>query len=270
MVKKTNHFIFPYIGNKITEEPHIIPYLTSIIDKNNITTIVEPFTGSASLSYMIWKHYPNKKFKYILNDTDKNLINFYNTLKNTSEEDLKKMESDYFDIVKNIQTNEQYNHFIKQEGLMPYFVKYNFYNINPGRFPALKLNNHKINIYRLNILESGIYQFIKNNDIEFNLGDGIPLFDKYKDDKQTLIISDPPYINLCNSSYNYKDGSDMYQYIYNNDTLTYKSHLIFIVQKMWIINLLFEDWNTLNTYHKMYNITKRKVEHVILYNHFLK
>ena len=62
MVKKTNHFIFPYIGNKITEEPNIIHYLTSIIDKNNITTIVEPFTGSASLSYMIWKYHPIWKY----------------------------------------------------------------------------------------------------------------------------------------------------------------------------------------------------------------
>ena len=45
-----NHFVFSYAGNKRKEVEEIYKN----INFNNITTILEPFCGSCSLSYYIW------------------------------------------------------------------------------------------------------------------------------------------------------------------------------------------------------------------------
>jgi len=44
-----NHFYMPYFGNKRTEVSIIYKHL----DLNNITTIIEPYAGSAAISYYI-------------------------------------------------------------------------------------------------------------------------------------------------------------------------------------------------------------------------
>ena len=75
-----NHFITSYAGNKREECEEIY----RICNFDGITTIVEPFCGSSAISYYISLHYPSK-FKYILNDNNKFLIELYKIMK---DEDL--------------------------------------------------------------------------------------------------------------------------------------------------------------------------------------
>jgi site-specific DNA-adenine methylase len=78
----SNHFIISYFGNKRKEMKDIFeivdPYL------NNKKMIVEPFCGTAAFSYYISLKYP-KRFKYVLNDCNENLIKLYHVLKNDEE-----------------------------------------------------------------------------------------------------------------------------------------------------------------------------------------
>ena len=75
-MKNINHFMFAYFGNKRNE---IINFY-NLLDFNNITTIIEPYCGSSAMSYYISTQQPNK-FKYIINDNNKQLIELYKLLK---------------------------------------------------------------------------------------------------------------------------------------------------------------------------------------------
>ena len=64
-----NHYFTCYIGNKRKEITDILP-LIDLDASADIKYILEPFAGSAAMSYYISTQYPNR-FKYILNDNDK-------------------------------------------------------------------------------------------------------------------------------------------------------------------------------------------------------
>lgn len=66
------NFIFPYTGRKKKFENDIV---YKHIQLQNITTIVEPFGGSMSFSQYLHL-YHGHYFKYIYNDTYKNMCNF--------------------------------------------------------------------------------------------------------------------------------------------------------------------------------------------------
>ena len=80
-----NHFFYPYFGNKREEVEHIC----NLLDLNNIDTIVEPFCGSCAVSYYLWTQNKDKKYKYILNDLDGNLINLLKVLETVNIKILK-------------------------------------------------------------------------------------------------------------------------------------------------------------------------------------
>ena len=63
-----NHFFHSYFGNKREE----VETIYNNINLDNIDTIIEPFCGSCALSFYISTLHPNK-YKYVLNDNDKNL-----------------------------------------------------------------------------------------------------------------------------------------------------------------------------------------------------
>ena len=71
-----NHFLVSYSGNKRMEVERIY----ELLDFEGIDYIIEPFCGTSALSFFISTMLPNR-FKYILNDIDKDLIDMYNLLK---------------------------------------------------------------------------------------------------------------------------------------------------------------------------------------------
>lgn len=119
------------------------------------------------------------------------------------------------------------------------------------------------------------FDFIKNGNIIITCDEWINIFDKLKNDKEALFIIDPPYINSCNEMYNlnigYKENINIYEYMFNNDLNNFLSRIIFILEDIWIIKILFKD-NIKETYKKMYQMNnimggkgKKKTNHLISY-----
>ena len=104
---KSNHFFIPYAGNKRRESDDIY----KIVEPNlkNIKIIIEPFCGTSAFSYFMSCKYP-KRFKYILNDFNVNLIKLYQILKN--EEETNKMILN-LKILHQDMTKEKYTNMFK-------------------------------------------------------------------------------------------------------------------------------------------------------------
>ena len=91
-------------------------------------------------------------------------------------------------------------------------------------------------------------------------------FIKYKDNQQNMIILDPPYIATCNDFY-LNHSMNIYEYLYHNKINTMKAKIYLILEKMWIINMLFLENNKIE-YNKNYTgMSKKKTIHVIIKNH---
>jgi site-specific DNA-adenine methylase len=130
-----NHFIIPYTGNKRQE----VEIIYKNINLDNITTIIEPFCGSCALSYYISTQQPNK-FKYVLNDLDKYLVELINIMKDETryKEFTTKIINLCFEDDKFI-SKEKYNMITKQDNLIGYFISRKFYRIRSGLYPLKKL-----------------------------------------------------------------------------------------------------------------------------------
>ena len=74
-----NHFFIPYSGNKRNEVNKIYD---NIKIQSNINTIIEPYCGTAAMSYYIWSLNKNKNYNYVLNDNNNYLTELYNVAKN--------------------------------------------------------------------------------------------------------------------------------------------------------------------------------------------
>ena len=83
--------------------------------------------------------------------------------------------------------------------------------------------------------------------------------------KECLILIDPPYINFCNAFYS-SAKINIYEYIHDNNATLYPSKIVFILENIWIIKLLFKTWSELSIYNKTYQIGKKKTTHVIYTN----
>ena len=61
---------------------------------------------------------------------------------------------------------------------------------------------HKKGAFKnIDIKQCPIYEFYKNNNITFTKLDGIEIYEKYKSNKNNLILIDPLYLKACNDFY---------------------------------------------------------------------
>lgn len=259
MTKPKNHFLYGYAGNKKDETADII----EAINFDKIENIIEPFCGSSALSYNIWLKYDDK-FKYYLNDYDENLINVYKILK---EKDVDYLENEINKIKEQVQTKDDWikkvNEYKETKNIFLYifFKKYS----NMGRFGFWNL---KIPISRFKITEEQkkFIKFIKEPYVEITNNDWRDFFNKYKDDKKTVFIFDPPYMFSENGFYfSKKSDNNVYEYFYKN-TSKIKSHIYFILENVWINEAILKNFKNIKTYKKMYELTKKNTEHIIYYN----
>lgn len=252
-----NHFLMSYFGNKRMEVEN---FYNSIKDNlNDIDTIIEPFCGSSALSYYISLQHP-LKFKYILNDNDKYLIELYKIV--IDEKKFNEFILKLNKISENI-NKEKYDKLKKEDTLVNWFYVHKIYSIRTGLYP---LNAESKIIKDFNILKNcPIINFLKTEKIEIVQGDGMICYKKYKDLENNLIILDPPYLSLCNDFY-YKTDVNLYEYLYDNNIKNEKAKIYLILENIWIIKLLFKNNNILSTYSKKYQTTKKQTEHIIIYN----
>jgi hypothetical protein len=249
-----NHFFIGYAGNKRNEVDNIYKKIQPTL--KNIKYIVEPYCGTSALSYYISLHEPNK-YKYILNDNNKYLIELYKVA--SSKKKLNKLINKLNILLKDI-NKEKYKIIINSDTLEGWIIKNKIYAIRAGLFPTTR-----------KIIESFEYlntcpmiDFLRTEDITFYNMDAIELYEKFKDNKEALIFLDPPYINTCNDFYKCA-SMNIYEYLNDNDIQLSKANIILCLENNWIILLLFKKY-IIDEYKKTYETSKKKTTHLLISN----
>ncbi len=245
-----------YFGNKRTECEKLYDSVKDKLDE--IEYIVEPFCGSSAFSYYLSLKHPNK-FKYVLNDNNKYLIELYKII--TDEDKLNKLIIKLNEYSKDL-TPDKYKEIYKENTLESWFYTNLVYNIRPGLFPLGRKFKDNFD-YIKNV---PINNFLNTENIDFHNIDGIDILNKYKDNNKALIFLDPPYLMSCNDYYSNHDVN-IYQHLYFNKITDMKALLLICLENIWIIKLLFQH-NIINEYEKKYsNNNTRKTMHLIITNY---
>ncbi len=252
MKKNKNHFVFSYKGNKRTE----FDYIIKDIDFKNIKYIVEPFCGTSSVSYNLSKLYPNK-FTYILNDNDHFLIKLYNILKDESKTKFFKC---MLDIVMRNMNKQKYNNL--ENDIYRYYIHSKIFTIRRGLYPLKEIINYKLN--------GEIINFLRNEKVKIKCCDANDIYDKYKDKQNAFIFIDPPYImNTCLGDYSINMNLNIYYHVYKNPIKDNNALIIFCLEKMWVVELLFSDYRFVEYGKKYQGGSKKQTTHIIINNKIL-
>lgn len=251
-----NHFYIAYCGNKREE----VKTIYDNIDLTNINTIIEPYCGSASMSYYIWTKHPNLKF--VLNDNNKFLKEIFEIIKDDNkclefEKTINNMRLKVLELGK----DEYVKYYKNNNDIYNWFFIHKYYNIRPGMYPSSlsRLNN----IFKFS--NYPVYDFYKTANIEFYDIDAVEIYEKYKSNKSNLILLDPPYISTCNDFY-INHNMNIYEYLYKHNINKEKAKIKIILEKIWIINLIFQKNKCFDYEKNYYGFTKKKVIHTIIYN----
>jgi hypothetical protein len=251
-----NHFYIGYEGNK-REEVEII---YENLNFDGITTIIEPFCGSCAMSYYISLN--KKGLKYIFNDNNQFLKEMYEMM--IDDNKIEEFENLYYKTIKYINKDkEKYNEIVKKNNLIGWFIGQRIYSRVAKLFPLLRL---ELFDRKLNLKEVPIYNFFKNNDIEFYTKDWLEIYDQYRNNKECLILFDPPYLSTKNDFYECHT-TNIYEYVLNNDMRKENARICFILERIWIIDLLFKKYSIFE-YDKRYSGHKKKLaKHLIIKNY---
>jgi len=248
-----NPFIFSYSGNKRKEYPEI----KKSLDLDGVETIVEPFCGSGAFSFFLARDNP-KKYKYILNDINENLIKLYELMKDT--EKFKTFQDEMNEVAKDLD-KQKYNAL---EGFTRYFIHHKIHTIRNGLFPL----NYK---YKpIDLEKCPIVQFVRNENVTFSSIDGVELIEKYRDNEKVFIFCDPPYLLSYNGFYDdiYAETSvNIYEYIYKNDLRDFKSKILLTLEKNMFVSLLFDKYKKTEFDKRYTGNTKRKCKFLNIVNY---
>lgn len=252
-----NHFVFAWAGNKRDEVYDIVPKFNF----DNIDTIIEPFCGTSAVSVYISTIY-NNKYKYILNDNDERLIEIYKTLKDDSE--LVFLENEMNRIISDKNFDEEmYYRITKQDNLIGYMLARTIYYMRIGLFNTSKTRKCKTKVKYIN---SVIHNFMKTEHVELYNKNAIDIIKDNIDNEKCIIYLDPPYLETRNKDY-YKhinDFEDIYTYLSTLKDIKCKIYLSILYNEK-LISLL-NNFNTINTYNKIYTWGKKSVKtHILMY-----
>ena len=167
-------------------------YFLDII-KNNIDDdciFVEPFCGSASVSYLVYNNTNIKKFH--INDLDKLRIDFYNNMKDEDKRnELYKIENDISE-----KGQEEYYKYVDKTKLKTdywsYIIGNRIYGFMNGLFPTTK----KIIIKPIPDKWIELFNISKITNQDWK-----EIMEQYKDNEKAFIYLDPPYLNSFNGKY---------------------------------------------------------------------
>lgn len=262
------HFICTYLGNKWKEMKNIDPFIPfDKILSGELTTIIEPFCGSSAMSFYIYKKIPEEninQYKFILNDFDKELFNLYMTFKIESIDDIilginKELQKiNLPSDIKNLRKRNDKNPYEyvahMKSGIAQYFKKPNL-------------------ITKLKDLQIEFINFIKRDNVIITNNDWLDCYNENYNN--SIYLFDPPYVMGDNSYYkldrNYNcDGcKNIYEYFYlkydGNLNKIEDKKIIFVLEGVWFIRLLFKD-NIKGEYNKTYSMTKKQTKHIFISN----
>ena len=252
-----SHFIFSYAGNKRKEFQTFNEY----IKYDGIKNIVEPFVGSAAISFNIYKEHKDK-FNYYLNDNDKYLYETYLLLKN---EDIEEIFIKLNEIKNTVKNKEDFLKIYKKEehSIYEYIYFRKASTFRMGMFNeerGITKSNYKPTKLLLEFVE-----FVKSANVFITNDDWSISYNKYKDDDESSIFLDPPYIASCNNMYG-NATVNIYEYIYENNIKNNISNIYLILENIWIIKMLFKENNILIEYDKKYEMSKKNTSHILISN----
>ena len=276
-----NHFLYPYCGNKRSESIDLL----KIVSLDGIKNIIEPFCGSSSISYSIYvknkELIKDNNINFYLNDNDPQTCAIYDLLKNKSIEEI---ENNMNSLINRVNNKEEFKtvyseykktlnehkkgDYTKIDSYKYIFVcKYGFLSLATFSEAKYYRKDGSKPLFKVTDEQKEFINFIKSDNVYFSYGDWYKLFEKYKDDENSLMFFDPPYLQSCNSYYDDLNckSQNVYEYFYNNDISTFKSKLYFILEKNWIIMLLFGK-KIIYEYNKQYKISKKNTIHIVISN----
>lgn len=253
-----SHYYYTFIGNKWKEIKKFEQYLCI----NEDTIFIEPFAGSAAVSYYLWKR--NKCKNININDRDPLIWELWNIMR----DDNKRIDkiNEINKIVDNITTKEEYNRIVKikskHETLNNRIIASTWYHYRPGIYPIDKKKPEYIKV--LNIPYN---DFLKSENVKQTCEDFRVICDKHKDNPNAFIFLDPPYVNEDNCFY-FNDGAtydmeSLYQYMH--DLMKSNAKILMIVSDTLLSRLLYRDYIR-GSYDKNYSLSKKKTRHLIISN----
>ena len=256
-----SQFIINYCGQKFKESKKLDDLN---IDFSKIKTIIEPFGGSFGYSRYLWEIKDLKNIKYIVYDTDKNLIDFYNYFKQLIIEDkVNDFINEYNNIMDYIKKNYPYmGHAIyinakdTKEYIKTITDKHMNFLLNINLFRGVRATtSYKKKLKFLDMIKQ----------TEFIYGDIIDIDFKQYDKKTTLIYLDPPYISSDNSRYICVDDNFYFNKVMEKIILLLKNNkCLFIHNYNYLMDELFKykKINKLLEYDKKYCSGKNNIHFV--------
>jgi len=253
-----SHLYFSYTGNKRKE----YKYIKDKFNFDGIKNIIEPFCGSAAISFNIWLEYGDK-FNYYINDNDIKLIEIYKLFEITAADIIYEKLTN---IHKNITNKEQFVelHINKNKNIYEYLTILKLSGIRLGWYNGKRVNN----VFKYySPLQLKFLEFLKSDYVYISNNDWYEIFDKYKNDATTIFIFDPPYINRDNTLYR-KPSLNVYNYFKNNNINTFNSKIYFMLEDIPEIRELFETNTIYEPYEKKYCMKsiRNNTKHIIISN----
>jgi site-specific DNA-adenine methylase len=240
-----DRFIINYNGNKYNESKK---YLCGI-DYSKFDFIVEPFCGIFGFSRFVSLRDFNGMF--LLNDIDKELITFYNELKNNYDDTISKYENEWKENIK------PKSYILQLMGK----AQFNIYNHEKC---LIKINNFKEmkDKYRLFLGRCLFHNMDYREFVE-------TLKEKYGENNKYLLYFDPPYIYSHNSTYKYtKDFDNKVEHLDESkiyiDILKYFDNYdcMLVTNKLCLLDYLFGKY-TYVEYGGTYQRTKNIKKHIV-------
>jgi site-specific DNA-adenine methylase len=253
----SSHFVIPYTGNKYKEyQKHYKSYLNF----DGIKTVIEPFSGSCAMSFLIWKE--RKDLTFIINDISDMTYKIYELYRSMSPEEFKEKIDERCEFLKD-EATWKLERPKMTENIFSYIVMNKFHNFRPGLYPTKCKTTWK---YEWVKLQLEFYEFINSPNVIISNKDWIEVFDEHKDDSTVLFLFDPPYLESFNGYYEFKKQGtvNVYEFFGNHDELKFNSKIYFVLESNWIIKLLFKNHSFVYEYSKVYELSKKKTTHCLI------
>lgn len=254
-----NHFIFPYAGNK-REEVEII---YDNIDLKNKKYIIEPFCGTAAMSYYIASRNPGK-YKYVLNDNNKLLATLYEIMKDPIKTLFFNcmLELVLFKLKKLSKWNDRklFYKTIPQDAI-GYYIHNKIYSLRNGVYPTIETERSMLARDNRIKDDACIVIFLRSENVILHNDDAINIVKKYNK-KNSVILLDPPYMFTTDSYYK-TPTITIYKFLHQYKS-SLKSSTYMILEYSWILELIYFGCPVV-IYDKKYSgMTKKKVKHAII------
>lgn len=181
-------FPIPWLGNKRSEVPIILPHINPQCD-----TFVECFCGSAALSMAVKASRPENEPHFICGDHDLDLIEFCRGLRDDGLDAFNdwvrpRLTVEKFNIIDKKEADGPYEWYYKQRVTRGRFDKR---NIPPKKWPSLNVTSkHRTG-----------EAFYRDSDLDLICDDWHKIIEPHLDNPNASIYLDPPYFGSFNQVY---------------------------------------------------------------------